>query len=120
MAKVKESGIAGTSATLTAAVISGLQSPWLKLDADLVQFLVIFTPIAITGLVFLGQWVCVLAGLNSPGFMAAETKLTKAMDFLKTEISEHKKLGLCTKDLEKQLNQKTLAKAKLYEASAES
>ncbi|NQY07766.1 MAG: hypothetical protein HRT68_16605 [Flavobacteriaceae bacterium] len=118
MAEVKQKGIAGTSATLTAVAIACLQSKWVGLDPEQIKISVMVAPVIITFFVFCGEWAVVKCGFNSAKFMAAEMSMTKGIKFLKSEIHEHKQLGICTKSLEIELTKATKAQYKLYEANA--
>jgi hypothetical protein len=88
----------------------------MTMDEGLQKFLTLASPILITALVYLIDWVLAYLNLESAPKMRAAEQMDKKIKHLKDQIREFESLGFDKSPLEKELLDAIIAKGKIYTA----
>ncbi len=84
-------------------------------ESDFIEVLTICTPLVITPIIYIGDWIFAKLDIQSSGWMRANSKLDKRIEYLIKRRKEAKDMGVCTKKIDAEYQNAVVAQSNLMD-----
>ena len=84
-------------------------------ESNHLEVLTICTPLVITPIIYIGDWIFAKLDIQSSGWMRANNKLDKRIEYLTKRRKEAQDMGICTKKIDVEYQNAVVAQSNLMD-----